>query len=279
MSGARPPGCPTIADRTAVSLPPLRSARDLVGFSLGMASILCWLLCSFPQLVTNYRLKRADALSPFFLAQWLLGDTSNLLGALLKGDQPQTVVLTAQYFICMDCVLLLQYLYYTSLARRRERTFLLARRREQQRQHHHRHRHHHHHHHHPSHTHGHTQGSLRSRALSGSEQGQGPEGDAGRFPEIVAAAGEVEGAPGGGGSGGAVVGGAGAGRKLRAVAATAAAGALLVVSGPQQALAGHAPLRRMLAVGAVGYTQQPWMRWDHRWQHRVAPQLSVDGLD
>lgn len=109
--------------------------RDMVGFVLGLGSIACWLVAQVPQLVKNHRLQSAEALSPFFLAEWLLGDTTNLVGALLKGDQPQTVVLTAEYFICMDCILLLQYLYYTSVVRRRERTYALVHRR---RRHHHR---------------------------------------------------------------------------------------------------------------------------------------------
>lgn len=112
--------------------------RDMLGVAFGLCSIGCWLVAQLPQLIANYRRESADALSPFFLAQWLLGDTTNLVGALLSGDQPETVVLTAQYFICMDCVLLIQYLYYTSVARRRERTYALLRRR---RHHHHRDRH------------------------------------------------------------------------------------------------------------------------------------------
>ena len=115
-----------------------------MGFYFGLCSIACWIVAQFPQLITNYRRKSADALSPFFLAEWLLGDTCNLVGALLQGNQPETVILTAQYFICMDSVLLIQYLYYTAVSRRVERTYALARRR----------RHHHHggggggHHHH-----------------------------------------------------------------------------------------------------------------------------------
>lgn len=99
------------------------NVRDLVGFLLGMASILSWMVAQVPQLMANYRNKSADALSAFFLAEWLLGDTCNLLGALLKGDQLSTVVFTAQYFICMDVVLLVQYIYYTSYQRRREHIF------------------------------------------------------------------------------------------------------------------------------------------------------------
>lgn len=57
-----------------------RSARDAVGFSLGLASISCWLVAQVPQLYRNYRNQSAEALSPWFLAEWLLGDTFNLLG-------------------------------------------------------------------------------------------------------------------------------------------------------------------------------------------------------
>ncbi|GAB4820511.1 hypothetical protein N2152v2_007557 [Parachlorella kessleri] len=93
-----------------------------------------------PQLLANYRNKSAEALSPYFLAEWLLGDTCNLVGALLKGDQVPTVVFTAQYFICMDVVLLVQFIYYTTLQRRRER--LLSRRHSRHHRHRHRHRQH-----------------------------------------------------------------------------------------------------------------------------------------
>lgn len=139
--------------------------RDLIGFYCGLMSISCWMVAQVPQLITNYHRQSAEALSPFFLAQWLLGDTCNLLGALLKGDQPETVILTAQYFICMDVVLLVQYLYYTAVARRLERTYVLAARRHQR--HHGRDGHHHRHHHRRHHSDRHHQrGSSRRDELS-----------------------------------------------------------------------------------------------------------------
>ena len=119
-----------------------------MGFYCGLVSIAFWIIAQVPQLVTNYRRKSADALSAVFVAEWLLGDTSNLVGALLQGDQPQTVVLTAQYFICMDVILMLQWVYYTGQARRRERIMLARRRRHH---HHHRHRRHDHRRHHDQH--------------------------------------------------------------------------------------------------------------------------------
>ena len=121
--------------------------RDAAGFYIGLLSIVCWIFAQAPQLYANYKRKSAEALSPYFLAEWLLGDTSNLLGALLKGDQPQTVVFTAEYFIVMDCILMVQYVYYMSLQKRRGK---LASARRAGR-HHDGHHHHHHHHHHRSH--------------------------------------------------------------------------------------------------------------------------------
>ena len=48
------------------------SARDAAGFTFGMASIACWIVAQVPQFVTNLKCQRADALSPWFLAEWLL---------------------------------------------------------------------------------------------------------------------------------------------------------------------------------------------------------------
>jgi len=132
-AGACRPGANPIIERYFHDC--IYNGREMTGFAFGLCSIACWMVAQLPQLIANYRRQSADALSPFFLSQWLLGDTANLVGAVLSGDQPETVILTAQYFICMDCVLLIQYLYYTSVARRRERTFTLLRRR----RHHHSH--------------------------------------------------------------------------------------------------------------------------------------------
>ena len=46
--------------------------RDYVGFGSSMLSILLWMVAQFPQYYTNYKTKTVEALSPWFLAQWLL---------------------------------------------------------------------------------------------------------------------------------------------------------------------------------------------------------------
>ena len=46
--------------------------RDWLGFSIGMTSIMFWMVAQVPQFVKNIRQQRADALSAWFLAEWLL---------------------------------------------------------------------------------------------------------------------------------------------------------------------------------------------------------------
>jgi hypothetical protein len=63
---------------------------------------VCWVFAQLPQFISNFRNKSAEALSPWFLAQWLLGDTFNLTGALMQGEQLATTTYTAMYED-MDC--------------------------------------------------------------------------------------------------------------------------------------------------------------------------------
>ena len=76
--------------------------RDAIGFGFGVASICCWLVAQLPQFVLNVRNKSVEALSSWFLAQWLLGDTCNLVGCLLTNSQLPTQTYTAMYFILAD---------------------------------------------------------------------------------------------------------------------------------------------------------------------------------
>ncbi|GJP45402.1 hypothetical protein CLOM_g4798 [Closterium sp. NIES-68] len=88
------------------------SRWDLLSFLIGLASIACWLVAQLPQFIQNIRAGSADALSPWFLFQWLSGDLLNLLGCLLSGSQLITQTFTAIYFIAADCCIIAQYVYY-----------------------------------------------------------------------------------------------------------------------------------------------------------------------
>eukprot|EP00800_Vazella_pourtalesii_P003710 TRINITY_DN1381_c0_g2_i1.p1 TRINITY_DN1381_c0_g2~~TRINITY_DN1381_c0_g2_i1.p1 ORF type:complete len:329 (+),score=25.00 TRINITY_DN1381_c0_g2_i1:425-1411(+) len=90
----------------------VRTSLQYAAFIFGMFSILFWIFAQLPQLIQNCRTGKADvALSPLFLLQWLGGDLTNLIGALLTGQLP-TQIATAIYFVIMDAVLLTQYCYY-----------------------------------------------------------------------------------------------------------------------------------------------------------------------
>lgn len=85
---------------------------DTVAFCIGLSSVLFWIIAQLPQVISNFLRSAADALSPWFLAQWLAGDTFNFLGCILTGDQQKTQTITAGYFIFSDIVIITQYIYY-----------------------------------------------------------------------------------------------------------------------------------------------------------------------
>lgn len=47
------------------------SAWELTSFYIGLSSLMFWLIAQVPQFISNWRFQSADALSPWFLFQWL----------------------------------------------------------------------------------------------------------------------------------------------------------------------------------------------------------------
>ncbi|KAJ7343374.1 PQ loop repeat-domain-containing protein [Mycena albidolilacea] len=105
------------------------SLSDLLGYS----SIGCWLGAQFPQVLKNIQLKSCEGLALPFLANWFLGDASNLLGCILTRQLPFQVLISlsliaraltrphppspvqtwlATYFVFVDMLLCSQYFYY-----------------------------------------------------------------------------------------------------------------------------------------------------------------------
>ncbi|KAF2733911.1 hypothetical protein EJ04DRAFT_258603 [Polyplosphaeria fusca] len=81
---------------------------------LGTCSIISWLFAQLPQIYKNWRLKSTSGLSIFFLAEWLLGDLSNVLGSLFT-DQALWQVIIAFYYVSVDCALCGQWIWYELL--------------------------------------------------------------------------------------------------------------------------------------------------------------------
>ena len=82
--------------------------------ALGIFSIISWLFAQMPQIYKNYKLQSASGLSIYFLGEWLLGDLSNLLGAILT-KQASWQVVVAGYYVFVDVGLVSQYFWYTHL--------------------------------------------------------------------------------------------------------------------------------------------------------------------
>ncbi|CAE6500451.1 unnamed protein product [Rhizoctonia solani] len=86
-------------------------STDAISNVLGLVSSAAWVGAQFPQLWTNYRLQSAEGLALPFLANWLAGDTTNLIGCILTNQLPFQTHL-ATYFVWIDTCLLIQYMYY-----------------------------------------------------------------------------------------------------------------------------------------------------------------------
>ncbi|KAF4457276.1 hypothetical protein F53441_750 [Fusarium austroafricanum] len=84
----------------------------------GSISLTSWICLLLPQLFANYKAKSADGLSMAFLVVWLLGDVTNLIGALFTHLAPTAIAL-AGYFCIADIVLIGQAVYYNALNARR----------------------------------------------------------------------------------------------------------------------------------------------------------------
>ncbi len=81
---------------------------------LGILSIVSWLFAQLPQIYKNYRLSSTSGLSIFFLAEWCLGDLSNLLGAIFT-KQAAWQVVVAGYYCFVDAALIVQWIWYEQI--------------------------------------------------------------------------------------------------------------------------------------------------------------------
>lgn len=113
------PSSPFLGDISSwlsICLPtPLAFASSL----LGTLSIVSWLFAQLPQIYKNYQLQSTTGLSFFFLAIWCLGDSSNLVGAVLTRQAGWQVVVAA-YYVFVDVALVFQFFWYTHVKCRRD---------------------------------------------------------------------------------------------------------------------------------------------------------------
>ncbi|KAI9268160.1 PQ loop repeat-domain-containing protein [Phascolomyces articulosus] len=94
--------------------------QECISLLLGYISIACWLNAQMPQVIKNYKLQTAESLSMAFLTVWLTGDFANFIGCILTGQLDFQIYLSI-YFIWVDTVLCLQWLYYVKYPNNRFR--------------------------------------------------------------------------------------------------------------------------------------------------------------
>lgn len=82
--------------------------------TLGGLSILAWLFAQLPQIYKNWSIQSTSGLSIFFLAEWCLGDISNLLGALFT-RQASWQICIGGYYVFVDLCLVGQWIWYERL--------------------------------------------------------------------------------------------------------------------------------------------------------------------
>lgn len=94
------------------------SLHQAISGIFGSISMAAWICVILPQMIVNYRAKSADGLSITFLAVWMIGDVTNLIGGLLTHLAPTAVAL-AMYFCVADLLLISQCIYYNTVNARR----------------------------------------------------------------------------------------------------------------------------------------------------------------
>ncbi|KAK6199405.1 uncharacterized protein RJT21DRAFT_46539 [Scheffersomyces amazonensis] len=80
----------------------------------GILSLSVWLFAQLPQIIENHLNESVSGVSLAFLCCWIGGDTTNLIGCILTKALPFQTLL-ATYYCFIDCILSLQYWYYTRI--------------------------------------------------------------------------------------------------------------------------------------------------------------------
>lgn len=90
------------------------SIITLISIVAGYLSMGFWLFAQLPQVIENYKNHSVEGIAPAFLASWIAGDVSNLIGCLLTKALPFQILLSS-YYCSIDLILSSQYLYYTKI--------------------------------------------------------------------------------------------------------------------------------------------------------------------
>ncbi|XP_058737796.1 probable vacuolar amino acid transporter YPQ2 [Vicia villosa] len=96
----------------------MSSRREAASFTLGLVSVIVWVVAEIPQIITNYKAKSTDGLSATFLITWIIGDLFNLFGCILEPATLPTQLYMAVLYTFVTVALGSQSIYYGYIYKR-----------------------------------------------------------------------------------------------------------------------------------------------------------------
>lgn len=91
------------------------STFSFISSSFSVISCTSWIFAQLPQIITNYKLKSAEGISPLFLLLWFLGDFLSFTSCLMNDAVLNFQLYLSIFFLCNDVTLCFQYYYYNSV--------------------------------------------------------------------------------------------------------------------------------------------------------------------
>jgi len=87
--------------------------KERTSFYIGLLSSVIWIISAFPQILTTYKIKKVEGISPFLFSCLFIADIMSLIGNLLTGGIASQILLAALYIV-LDGTMYFQFLYYRS---------------------------------------------------------------------------------------------------------------------------------------------------------------------
>lgn len=91
------------------------STFSFISSTFSFISCTSWVFAQLPQIITNYKLKSAEGISPLFLLLWFLGDFLSFTSCLMNDAVLNFQLYLGIFFLCNDVTLCFQYYYYNSV--------------------------------------------------------------------------------------------------------------------------------------------------------------------
>lgn len=85
--------------------------RDQASFAIGLISTVFSLLASLPQIISNFKCKTVEGISPIFPSLLVFGDIFSMVGGFITGILATQIFTAIVYLIC-DSILLIQWVVY-----------------------------------------------------------------------------------------------------------------------------------------------------------------------